>query len=393
MGCASSKQDAVPPPSPADASPPAAKPSIDTAPTQITTPPTSAKVPAEAPKSPKSSEVSAAAHVEKTKSPSPQLTFGETYELGDVIGEGAFSVVRVAKHRKTRVMAAVKCIGKQGLPADDEAALKQEVEILQNMEHPNILKCYGFFDEADSYYLVMEYMKGGELFDRIVKKTFYNEKEARDLVYILLSTIKYCHDRNVVHRDLKPENLLLTSPDDDANVKIADFGFAVRSNGYMALTTQCGTPGYVAPEILSTQPYGKAVDMWSIGVITYILLGGYPPFHDDNQKNLFKKIKNAEYEFHPEYWDAVSEEAKDLIRRLLKINPLERYTANEALQHPWIIEDAEILAKRNLDSSLAEFRKFHATRKFKAAAKAIMAANRMNHLIGSVKAAAAAGDV
>jgi len=191
--------------------------------------------------------------------------FAEKYELGEVVGEGAFSTVRLARNRRTKEKAAVKCISKKALPADDEAALKQEVIILRAMNHPNILKCLGFYDEETTYYLVMEYMEGGELFDRIVKKTFYSEKEARDLVYILLSTIHYCHARNVVHRDLKPENLLLASLDDDAHVKLADFGFAIKSEGYMTLKTQCGTPGYVAPEILSTQPYGKAVDMWSIG--------------------------------------------------------------------------------------------------------------------------------
>lgn len=145
----------------------------------------------------------------------------------------------------------------------------------------------------------------------------------------------------------------------------------------IALKTQCGTPGYVAPEILSTQPYGKAVDMWSIGVITYILLGGYPPFYDDNQKVLFEKIKRGEYSFHPEYWDAVSVEAKDLISRLLKVNPLERYTSEEALNHSWITRDAGELAQRSLEANLSHFKKFHATRKFKAAARAIISINRM----------------
>lgn len=141
-------------------------------------------------------------------------------------------------------------------------------------------------------------------------QTFYNEKEARDLVFILLSAVKYLHDRNIVHRDLKPENVLLTSKKDDAEIKLADFGFAERVTSMNSLTTQCGTPGYVAPEILKNDKYGKPVDMWSIGVITYILLGGYPPFHDENQRNLFSKIKRGKYEFHAEYWSAVSDEAK-----------------------------------------------------------------------------------
>lgn len=264
--------------------------------------------------------------------------FSEVYELGEEIGQGAFSTVRLGINRQTKEKCAVKCISKQRIPPEDEAALKQEVIILRALNHPNILKCYGFFDENEFYYLVMEYMAGGELFDRIVQKTFYSEKEARDVVYILLSTIHYCHIRNIVHRDLKPENLLLSNQEDDAFIKLADFGFAISSQGgFSTLKTQCGTPGYVAPEILSTQPYGKAVDMWSIGVITYILLGGYPPFYDDNQKVLFEKIKKGEYSFHPEYWDAVSVEAKDLISRLLKVNPLERYTSEEALNHSWVL--------------------------------------------------------
>jgi calcium/calmodulin-dependent protein kinase I len=329
--------------------------------------------------------------------------FHDIYELGEEIGQGAFSTVRLGIHRLTKEKCAVKCISKQRIPLEDEIALKQEVLILSALNHPNILKCYGFFDENEFYYLVMEYMAGGELFDRIVQKTFYSEKEARDVVYILLSTIHYCHIRNIVHRDLKPENLLLSNSDDDAFIKLADFGFAISSQGgFSTLKTQCGTPGYVAPEILSTQPYGKAVDMWSIGVITYIMLGGYPPFYDDNQKVLFEKIKKGDYSFHPEYWDAVSVEAKDLISRLLKVNPLERYTSEEALNHSWvrtpsslsppslslplllltltlclslhcpqITRDASELAQRSLDSNLSHFKNFHGTRKFKAAARAV----------------------
>jgi calcium/calmodulin-dependent protein kinase I len=163
-------------------------------------------------------------------------------------------------------------------------------------------------------------LEGGELFDRIVKKAFYNEKEARDLVFILLKAIKYLHDKGIVHRDLKPENLLLKSKDNDAEVTLADFGFATYSKGD-DITNQCGTPGYIAPEILKCVPYGKTVDMWSFGVILYILLGGYPPFHDENQRALFKKIIKGDYEFHHDYWSGVSDEAKQLIQGLLTVDP------------------------------------------------------------------------
>ncbi|CAM9422002.1 unnamed protein product, partial [Choristocarpus tenellus] len=187
------------------------------------------------------------------------------------------------------------------------------------LDHQNIVKLYGFYEEKYFYYLVMEVLNGGELFDRIVLRQYYNEKEARDTLVVLLDAVRYCHDRDVAHRDLKPENLLLVSDTDDATIKLADFGFA-RPVGKEGLRTQCGTPGYVAPEILKGEVYGKPVDMWSVGVITYILLGGYPPFHDDNQAKLYQKIKKGRVVFHPQYWNTVSDEAKDLIRKLLTLD-------------------------------------------------------------------------
>lgn len=182
--------------------------------------------------------------------------------------------------------------------------------------------------------------------------------------------------------DLKPENLLLTSKSDDANIKVADFGFATYVDGY-SITSQCGTPGYIAPEILERKAYGKPADMWSFGVILYILLGGYPPFHDDNQNRLFKKITRGDYQFHPEYWGSVSDEAKDLIRSLLTLDMRKRLTVEQALAHPWLQRSAAELAARSLDANLAELRKFQATKKFRAGVKAVMAVNRMKNLISS----------
>lgn len=236
--------------------------------------------------------------------------------------------------------------------------------------------------QPENYYLVMEVMSGGELFDRIVQKSYYNEKEARDLVKILLDAICYMHDRNIVHRDLKPENLLLQNRDNDSEIRLADFGFAKRVKGNLSLSTQCGTPGYVAPEILKGDKYGLAVDMWSIGVITYILLGGYPPFHDDNQATLYKKIKSGDFVFHPEYWDPVSKEAKDLITRMLTVDYEKRLTAKDALNHPWIhdMSDGE-LQSHDLHGTLDEIKKFNARRKLKGTIKAVMAATKMKRLI------------
>ena len=260
---------------------------------------------------------------------------------------------------------------KKGLSSQDEQALRSEVEILRSINCPHVVKCVDFFEEENTFYVVLEYLAGGELFDRIVKKTVYNEAEARDLVRTLLIAIKACHDQRVVHRDLKPENLLLKSKTEDINVKVADFGFAVVAENDHCLSTQCGTPGYVAPEILQGILYGRPVDMWSVGVITYILLGGYPPFYDDNQKMLFRKIKAGSYEFHPDYWKGVSAEAKDLIKKLLVVKPERRYTADQALAHPWLNKAASELAGNSLNDQLSELRKFNAKRKFRAAVKAV----------------------
>lgn len=234
------------------------------------------------------------------------------------------------------------------------------------------------------YFSVLHVIEGGELFDRIVSKTFYSELEARDVVFTLLSAIDYCHSRDIVHRDLKPENLLLASTDDDSAIKLADFGFAAKAVGN-SLRTQCGTPGYVAPEILMDKPHGKPVDMWSIGVICYILLGGYPPFHDENQKNLFRLIKAAKYEFHPEYWSNVSDEAKDLIRNLLTLDVNKRLTVKQALAHPWVQASAAVLGGRNLGSNLKTLRRYNARRKLRAGIKAVMAANRMKQMLADFK--------
>lgn len=304
-------------------------------------------------------------------------SFEEQYALGKVIGSGTFSVVKESVHKPTGQKYAIKCIKRDGLTVEDIEALTTEVAILKQMNHPNIMILHDFFQEEKYYYLVTEFMEGGELFDRIVEKSYYSEREARDLVKLLLESIKYCHDANVVHRDLKPENLLLTSKDDDASIKLADFGFAKKIEFDSAgLVTACGTPGYVAPEILEGHPYGKAVDIWSIGVITYILLCGYPPFHDDNHNALFKKIKRGKFQYDSPYWDHVSDDAKDLINKMLVTNPAERWTAAQLLEHKWVT--GKEIATVQLTSALEELRRFNARRKFKAAIRTVQATNALS---------------
>lgn len=312
-------------------------------------------------------------------------TVHERYQFGKVLGEGGFGVVKECISVADGSRVAIKIINRSKLDTDDEASIFQEARILQNLNQSNIVKMFDFYEEPANFYMVLECIEGGELFDRIVKKTVYTEKEARDLVVILLNAIKYMHDQNIVHRDLKPENLLLTSEDDDADIKVVDFGFAIEAHGF-SIEQQCGTPGYIAPEILENHKYGKPVDMWAFGVILYILLGGYPPFHDNDQKKLFKKILRGAYQFHPEYWTEISSEAKDLIRGLLILDPQNRLTVDQALNHPWVRASDSALMAKKLDANLAELKKYQTTKKLKAGIKAIIAMNKLKKLalVGAV---------
>lgn len=270
---------------------------------------------------------------------SSNKSFTDIYRLGKQLGEGAFSVVKDGVHKQTGNSFAIKIVTKAKLTLEDEEALKEEISVLRELKHPHIIRLYDVFDEPQYYYLVTEKMSGGELFDRIVQKSYYNEKEARDVCKILFEALKYCHSHKVAHRDLKPENLLLYSDQNDSDIKIADFGFAKKCLEPNSLSTQCGTPGYVAPEILEGTKYDTKADMWSLGVIVYILLGGYPPFIEQNQRDLFRKIRKGQYEFHEEYWGQVSSDAKHLISSLLTVSPSRRLSAMESLNNKWIKGD------------------------------------------------------
>jgi calcium/calmodulin-dependent protein kinase I len=253
--------------------------------------------------------------------------FSEDYKVVREIGRGSSGVVYEARHRATGLRAAVKVIYRVGLNATEEQAIRHEQEIIQSLNHPNIIKCYHFYDEPTVFYIILEYVTGGELFDRIVEKSHYTEKEARDLVELILLIVKHCHDRDIVHRDLKPENLLLVSVDDDEAVKLADFGMATKTEGD-DLSGLFGSPAYVAPEVILGRSYGKAVDMWSLGVLVFVLLGGYLPFGDggswaQTQQNIIRGRFN--FTDYPQVWGPVTENAKDLIRKLLHVNVDKRY--------------------------------------------------------------------
>lgn len=263
----------------------------------------------------------------------PRVT--EKYDVQSVLGRGAFSEVWKAQEKKTGQMVAIKVIDRKSLKGKEEA-LQNEVAVLRRASHPNIVKMFEEFEDKTRVYLVIELVTGGELFDRIVDKGSYTEKDASDLVRQILEAVGYLHSIDVCHRDLKPENLLYFSPDEDSKIMISDFGLSKMGADVDQMATACGTPGYVAPEVLRRQKYGKPVDCWSIGVISYILLCGYPPFYDESDAHLFKQIMRGDYEFDSPYWDDISASAKEFISHYLQIDPGKRFTCSEGLAHPWI---------------------------------------------------------
>uniref|UniRef100_A0A670YV06 Serine/threonine-protein kinase DCLK2 n=1 Tax=Pseudonaja textilis TaxID=8673 RepID=A0A670YV06_PSETE len=267
-------------------------------------------------------------------------TILEKYKVGKVIGDGNFAVVKECIERSTRKEFALKIIDK-GKCCGKEHLIENEVSILRRVKHPNIIMLVEEMDTATELYLVMELVKGGDLFDAITSSTKYTERDGSAMVYNLASALKYLHGLSIVHRDIKPENLLVCEyPDGTKSLKLGDFGLATVVEG--PLYTVCGTPTYVAPEIIAETGYGLKVDIWAAGVITYILLCGFPPFRSENniQEDLFDQILIGKLEFPSPYWDNITDSAKELISLMLQVNVEERYTAAQILNHPWVSDDA-----------------------------------------------------
>jgi len=261
----------------------------------------------------------------------------DVYDVKKELGSGAFSIVKLAVHKTTKIQRAIKMIDKDSIKEKKEM-LEREVDILKRIQHPNIIAVVEIYETPRYLNLVMELAIGGELFDSIVSRGKYTEKDAAKIIQQVASACEYLHSLGIVHRDLKPENLLLESKAPDARVKIADFGLSKIMEAQSVLQTACGTPGYVAPEVLIGEGYNQEVDVWSVGVIMYILLCGFPPFYADNNSKLFEKIMAGTYSFPSPYWDKISDSAKDLIKRMLVVDPKSRFTSLQVINHPWIKE-------------------------------------------------------
>ncbi|KAF7213042.1 calcium/calmodulin-dependent protein kinase type II delta 2 chain [Nothobranchius furzeri] len=281
---------------------------------------------------------------------------------------GAFSVVRRCVKISSGQEYAAKIINTKKLSARDHQKLEREARICRLLKHPNIVRLHDSISEEGFHYLVFDLVTGGELFEDIVAREYYSEADASHCIQQILESVHHCHVNGIVHRDLKPENLLLASKLKGAAVKLADFGLAIEVQGdQQAWFGFAGTPGYLSPEVLRKDPYGKPVDMWACGVILYILLVGYPPFWDEDQHRLYQQIKAGAYDFPSPEWDTVTPEAKDLINKMLTINPSKRITAAEALKHPWICQRSTVASMMHRQETVECLKKFNARRKLKGA--------------------------
>uniref|UniRef100_A0A8C1RI80 calcium/calmodulin-dependent protein kinase n=1 Tax=Cyprinus carpio TaxID=7962 RepID=A0A8C1RI80_CYPCA len=286
--------------------------------------------------------------------------FTEEYQLFEELGKGAFSVVRRCVKVLSGQEYAAKIINTKKLSTRDHQKLDREARICRLLKHSNIGK---FTAHTHTH---TQIVTGGELFEDIVAREYYSEADASHCIQQILEAVLHCHQMGVVHRDLKPENLLLASKSKGAAVKLADFGLAIEVEGdQQAWFGFAGTPGYLSPEVLRKDPYGKAVDLWACGVILYILLVGYPPFWDEDQHRLYQQIKAGAYDFPSPEWDTVTPEAKDLINKMLTINPSKRITAAEALKHPWISHRSTVASCMHRQETVECLKKFNARRKLK----------------------------
>ncbi|CEM12751.1 unnamed protein product [Vitrella brassicaformis CCMP3155] len=300
----------------------------------------------------------------------------DSYRMGEKLGDGAFGCVRKAVHRETNQVRAVKTISKQAVAKGDEKEkLFAEVAALKELDHPNIMNLFEFYEDQKHYHLVSELLTGGELFDKVIEMNHFSEAMAAESIAQVLSGVVYCHKRNIVHRDLKPENLLLESKAEGAPIKIIDFGTAKlfpRDNGKgMLMSQKLGTPYYVAPEVLRGR-YDEKCDVWSSGVILYILLVGYPPFNGEDDNAILRAVESGKYSTKGSEWRNISKEAKNLLAKMLEYSPSRRVSAEEALSDPWIQKYRSVHISKptsaDLTSSLGRLKQFKSSQRLQQAA-------------------------
>merc|ERR1719214_525170 len=302
---------------------------------------------------------------------------GKITEFYDIdkkkLGEGSYGAVSKCSNKSTGVTRAVKSISKAQMKNLDR--FKQEIAIMKIMDHPNMIKLYESFEDHRNIYLILELCTGGELFDRIIDSGHFTEVQAAIVMQHMFRAIFYMHENHMCHRDLKPENFLFTTkePIEKTHLKVIDFGLACKFDKDQVLTTKAGTPYYVAPQVLAGK-YDHASDLWSLGVIMYVVLCGYPPFYGETDADVLAKVRLGNFSFNAADWKNVSEDAKGLIRHLLKMNPIDRYTAEQALNHVWVRNKAPKSAGVALQKGLVDNLKgFRSQNKLKKAALHVIA--------------------
>ncbi|KAH0483722.1 MAG: hypothetical protein KVP17_001455 [Porospora cf. gigantea B] len=299
----------------------------------------------------------------------------DRYSRERKLGSGAYGEVLLCRDKQTGAERAIKIIKKTSVNQGLGTNLLDEVAVVRTLDHPNIMKLYEFFEDRRNYYLVMEVYKGGELFDEIIHRQRLSEADAANIMKQVLSGVTYLHKYNIVHRDLKPENLLLESKAKDALIKIVDFGLSSSFDPTKKLKERLGTAYYIAPEVLRKK-YDEKCDVWSCGVILYILLCGYPPFGGQTDQEILRRVEKGKFQFEPPEWTKVSEDAKDLIRNMLAYDPIKRHSAEQCLQHRWIVKMAEKKEGKvdngHLNSALNNMKKFQSGQKLARAALLFM---------------------
>ena len=289
------------------------------------------------------------------------------YKVLSILGQGAFSVVYKALHRKTECLRCIKKIKISNFTKADEESIMNEIKMLKVIDHPYIMKIYEYYEKDDYIYIVTEYLAGGELFERIDKLTKFTEATAAGYISQILMALSYLHSKNIIHRDIKPENIVFETNNANSNLKVIDFGTSREVVEHKKLNTKMGTAYYIAPEVL-LKNYDFKCDIWSCGVILYVFLCGYPPFNGSSEEKIIRRVIDGTLVFPKEEWSHISDEAKNLITRMLTYNPEHRPTADQVLQDPWFNK----VSKTNVDlnsisSVICRLKSFEAKKKLQKA--------------------------
>jgi calcium-dependent protein kinase len=304
----------------------------------------------------------------------PMEDVRNTYTIGKELGRGQFGVTHLCTHKQTGEQFACKTIAKRKLSnKEDIEDVKREVQIMHHLSgQANIVELKGAYEDKHSVHLVMELCAGGELFDRIISKGHFTERAAASLLRTIVQIVHTCHSMGVIHRDLKPENFLMLNKDEDSPVKATDFGLSVFYKQGDQFKDIVGSAYYIAPEVLKRK-YGPEVDIWSIGVMLYILLCGVPPFWAESEHGIFNAILEGHIDFSGDPWPSISPAAKDLVRKMLNSDPKQRLSAFDVLNHPWIKEDGEAPDTPLDNAVLGRLKQFRAMNKFKKVALRVIA--------------------